>query len=196
MKKNNFVKVNSCLTALLVLALVGINSNASPDKPDKSTVKPTFEEVHAVPLPKTKFGYRGWMGDMIELKDGTLLMAYTRDRDIVAIKSRDKGKTWGEEFILVSEPKPELPGRPYYCHPSFLRLDNGDIILSYIYIGEATPRYSTNYYRRSVDDGKTWGDQLVLTPYPGYLLVHNDKLVQLSSGPPDNPRRIRSRRRG
>jgi sialidase-1 len=47
---------------------------------------------------------------------------------------------------------------------------------------EAKPRFVHNYYRRSDDDGKTWGDQLIVTPHEGCNAVHNDKLVQLSSG--------------
>ena len=36
-----------------------------------------FEVSHAVKLPKEVFGYRGGMGDIIELKDGSLLFAHS-----------------------------------------------------------------------------------------------------------------------
>jgi sialidase-1 len=42
--------------------------------------------------------------------------------------------------------------------------------------------FGHNYYRRSDDDGQTWGDQLIVNPRPGYHIVHNDKLIQLSTG--------------
>ena len=146
-----------------------------------------FEDVCAVPMPKATYGYRGMPGDIVALNDGRLLLAYTHmdanggGTGAVACKySSDQGRTWGEESILVAKPAPAGQGR--YCHPSFLRLANGHILLSYIYSAGAKPLFGHNYYRRSVDDGKTWGDQLIVTPHGGYNIVHNDKLVQLSSG--------------
>ncbi|MBX7257197.1 MAG: glycoside hydrolase [Candidatus Hydrogenedentes bacterium] len=150
---------------------------------------PLFEDVHVVSLPKGKFGYRGMPGTIAALNDGRLLLAYTRmlpsgsgDGSIAAKYSSDNGKTWGEEFVLVPDPVPA--GQDYYCHPSLLRLQNGQIFLSYIY-GSGAPMpnmFGGNYYRRSADDGKTWGDQLIVTAHPGYNIVHNDKFIQLSSG--------------
>lgn len=146
-----------------------------------------FEDVHAVPLPKGTYGYRGMPGSLVELKDGRLLLAYTHmtpegkgDGAIAARYSSDKGKTWADEFILVARPMPA--GADYYCHPSLLRLANGQILLSYIYAAGVTPLYGHNYYRRSVDEAASWGDQLIMTPQPGYRIVHNDKLVQLADG--------------
>ncbi|MFO7975096.1 MAG: sialidase family protein [Candidatus Hydrogenedentota bacterium] len=150
-----------------------------------------FEDVHAVPLPVRNYGYRGMPGDIIELKDGRLLLAYTRympngqsDGAIGAKYSEDGGKTWGEEFALVPAPTPALPDKSVhiYCHPSFLRLSNGDILMSYIYRGSMKPLFGHNYYRRSADDAQSWGDQLIVTPSQGYHIMHNDKLVLLSTG--------------
>jgi len=147
-----------------------------------------FEDVCAVALPKGVYGYRSIMGDIAALKDGRLLLAYTRmspaDGSIAGKYSADKGRTWGDEFILVPPPKPKA--KDYYCHPTLIRLANGDILLSYIYAAgvpyPSQPLYGHNYYRRSVDDAQTWGDQFILTPYPGWNLMHNDKLIQLKSG--------------
>jgi len=143
-----------------------------------------FEDVHVVKLPKKKYGYRSMPGDIVELEGGRLLLAYTHmhpvDGSIAARYSSDKGRTWGDEFILVPAPLP--PGKQRYAHPSFLRLANGHILLSYIYISGAKPRFGHNYYRRSTDEGKIWSDQIVMVPQPGYNLIHNDKLVQLASG--------------
>ena len=139
-----------------------------------------FEDVHPLQWPKGNHGYRGSMGDFVQLKDGSLLMSFTRG-DIMAIKSTDQGKTWGEPFTLVPNPKP--PAKGYFCHPSFLRLSNGDIMMSYIYSTHpTTPYYGHNYYRRSGDDGQTWTDQFLMTPQPGYVIVHNDRLFTLSTG--------------
>lgn len=146
-----------------------------------------FEETHVVFLPKSTYGYRGMPGSMAALQDGRLLLCYSRmspegkaDGSIAGRYSDDRGKTWGEEFVLLPEPAPAGPD--YYCHPSLLQLANGHLLLSYIYGSGATPLFGHNYYRRSIDDGKTWGDQLIVNPHPGYNIIHNDKFVQLASG--------------
>ncbi|MCK5733953.1 MAG: exo-alpha-sialidase [Candidatus Latescibacteria bacterium] len=139
-----------------------------------------FEDIHVVPMPKGRFGYRGMPGDIVPLQDGTLLMCYTRE-GIVGRTSSDKGRTWSDESVLVPNPGPPS-AQGYYGHPSFLRLPQGDILLSYIYNAQTEPYYAHNYYRRSADEGKTWSEQFVLTPYPGYIMVHNAKLRLLSDG--------------
>ncbi len=147
---------------------------------DSTDDLPLFEQIHAVPMAKGKYGYRSWPGDIVELKDGRLLMAY-KNEGIAARTSEDRGRTWSDEFMLVPNPRPpSLQG--YYCHPSFLRLPNGDMLLSYIYNAQTIPYYGHNYYRRSSDEGRTWSEQYVLTPYAGYIIVHNDKLRLLSDG--------------
>jgi len=147
-----------------------------------------FEDTHVVKIPKGPYGPRGMPGDIIELKNGTLLMCYTMTpshgpapHGIVGRKSLDKGKTWSEPFSLV--PNPQAPStKGYYCHPSFLRLANGDILLSYIYAVEALPYYGHNYYKRSNNEGLTWSEPFILTPHPGYVIMHNAKLMKLSTG--------------
>ncbi len=159
--------------------------------------KTVFEDMHVVKIQKGKYGPRGMPGDIVELKDGNLLMCYTsitpwtlnsmddwrRERlNIVGRVSADKGRTWSEQFFLVPNPQPPSK-KGYYCHPSFLRLTNGDILLSCIYsINGAVPHYGHNYYKRSSDEGVTWSEQFIMTPSPGYNIMHNDKLVQLSTG--------------
>ncbi len=139
-----------------------------------------LEDVHVLKWQKGPHGYRGSMGDFVQLADGSLMMSFTKD-GIQAIKSTDQGKTWGEPCMLIPNPQP--PAKGYYCHPSFLRLDDGNILMSYIYATyPTTPYYGHNYYRRSADDGKTWTDQFLLTPQAGYVLVHNDRLLKLSTG--------------
>ncbi|MDA1313458.1 MAG: sialidase family protein [Acidobacteria bacterium] len=145
--------------------------------------EPGFETIHVVKMPVRQFGYRGMPGDIELLKDGRLLLSYVSsdpEGAILARHSGDKGKSWGPEFVLFAKPtESEAAG---YGAPSFLRLASGDLLASYIYAPGATPRYGHNYYRRSRDDGKTWSEQFVLTPFPGYNLVHNDKLIELSTG--------------
>ncbi len=84
-----------------------------------------FEEVHAVKLPLRRYGYRGLMGDIVELNDSRLLMTYTQydsagehTGGIAGRASTDQGRSWGPEFGLVARPNP--PGAAGYHHPSFL----------------------------------------------------------------------------
>ncbi len=143
-----------------------------------------FEEVHAVKLPLRKYGYRGLMGDIVELNDSRLLMTYTQydsagehTGGIAGRASTDQGRSWGPEFGLVARPNP--PSAAAYHHPSFFRLANGDLLLSYnYYVRDSRPVFKVTYYRRSLDDGKTWGDQLFMA----LDAAHNDKVTQLSSG--------------
>ena len=162
----------SLAAGMVLLATVGASGGA------------LFEDVHVVKLPKKARGYRGIPGDIIELKDNSLLMAYDHG-GIKAFKSTDKGKTWGKPFQLIPNPKP--PAKGGYGSPSFLRLKNGNIMISYIYRGiprkdDKQPYYANNYYRMSADDAKTWTEHFLLSPQPGYVLVHNDRLRMLSTG--------------
>jgi len=139
-----------------------------------------FTNARVVAIEKGQFGPRGMPGDIEVLGDGSLLLCYTRD-GIMSRTSTDGGRTWSDEAVLV--PNPSAPStQGYYCHPSFVRLANGDLMLSYIYGSAAVPYYGHNYYRRSADDGRTWSEQFMMTPCPGYVIVHNDKITRLDSG--------------
>jgi len=123
-------------------------------------------------------------GNIVVLKDDTLILCYT-DGGIATHVSRDKGRTWGDQKMLVPNPAPPSR-RGYYCHPSLLRLKNGEILLSYIYSVyppvNKLPYYGHNYYRRSADEGETWSEQFCMTPTTQYMICHNDKVRQLSTG--------------
>ncbi|MYJ79868.1 MAG: exo-alpha-sialidase [Caldilineaceae bacterium SB0670_bin_27] len=150
-----------------------------------------FEDVHVVEMPRRFVGYRGSAGDIGLLSSGRLLLAYTGYRedagegsifgDIEGRISIDWGRSWGEPFLLVGHPKPARKEETYQ-HPGLLRLANGQLLLSYIYFSGSHPRFAHTYYRRSTDDGDTWGDQLIVTPHAGTNHVFNDKLIQLPSG--------------
>lgn len=94
-----------------------------------------IERTQAVPMPRYHFGYRSRLGDIVELRDGRLLMAYKASThsggnvpaggegpgENVGIGRRtstDGGRSWSPESILLHD----LPGQGYYVHPSFLRL--------------------------------------------------------------------------
>lgn len=148
---------------------------------------PLFEDQLVVPVPERWHGPRGMPGDIVELSDGRLLLAYDRQSywtdgkqtGLWARISEDRGRSWGEEFLLLPDPP---SGKEHYLHPSFLRLPSGELLLSYIYDTVADPGYGHTYYRLSSDDGRTWSDHFIMTPFPERTLVHNDKLLLLSDG--------------
>jgi len=64
-----------------------------------------------------------------------------------------------------------------------LRIKNDEILLAYNYTTHpAKPYYANLLYRRSADEGENWTEQLPVSAYPGYNLVHNDKLFSLRDG--------------
>lgn len=189
MSKREHTMAVAAVAALLLggLAMPPGSGAAEEQEEGRQLEGAFFEDIHAVPLPLQNYGYRGMPGDIVALKDGRLLLAYTHmlpdgtmGDAIAARYSEDKGKSWGNEFLLVPKPKPHA--QDIYCHPSFLPLANGHILLSYIYRSSMEPLFGHNYYRRSVDDTQTWGDQFIVTPHHGYNIIHNDKFIQLTTG--------------
>ena len=179
------------IAALVFRPALCRSADGSSDESDPDTARggELFENIHVAQWPKLPHGYRTSMGDMIQLKDGRFLLSYTRDvypygryngAAIVGRYSSDEGKSWGEEFVMIPAPTPH--GKHLYCHPSFLRLKNGDVLLAYVYSSAGAPWYAHNYFHRSTDDTKSWGDKFILTPSTGMMVVHNDKLIQTASG--------------
>ena len=156
-----------------------------------ATSNALIEDVHAVEMPRRCVGYRGNVGDIALLGDGRLLLSYSVNRDnsgegavvgdIEARISDNQGRSWAEPYQLVACPKFQRKNEEYR-HPGFLRLANGQLLLTYIYFAGSAPRFAHTYYRRSTDDGATWGEQFIVTPHAGTNHVFNDKLIQLPSG--------------
>jgi len=128
-------------------------------------------------------------GSFAELKDGTLLFAYSRfngdswndhaGADIALIRSKDQGKTWSEPEILVRQE----PGWGNVMSVSFLRLRSGRILLVYGVKRnvEGCPD-ARGVCCCSDDDGQTWSKPQYIMQSLGYYVINNDRLVQLKSG--------------
>ena len=123
-------------------------------------------------------------GDIIELDDGRLLMAYsefyggTADHSAARIAGRlseDGGFGWGKPFEL----QPNTGGQNVMS-ASFLRLNTGDIAFLYLVKNSNTDLHA--YIRKSDDEARTWSEPACATDEPGYHVVNNDRLVQLESG--------------
>ena len=133
-------------------------------------------------------------GSFIELKDGTIMYAYSRytggdwddhmPADIAAIYSKDGGKTWSEKPEILIKNKGRKGDN--LMSVSLLRLKNGEIAMLYLEksISADGPLYCLPYIQFSSDECKTWSKP-VMCAQPqskGYYVVNNDRLIQLKSG--------------
>lgn len=126
-------------------------------------------------------------GDIIELRDGRLLLVwseyYTEEgwdgspARISAMLSADGGRTWSGRHIIEEQPGKNV------MSASLLRADDGDLLLVYYEHVGGQNRMSL---RRSPDDGRTWGRPAPVTPEDGFdsprHIANNARLVRLSSG--------------
>ncbi len=138
-------------------------------------------------------------GAFVKLKDGRLMFVYTRynrnsyddggEAEIVAITSADGGRSWSDWRLVI-------PNRAQnVMSVSLLRLQDGRIAMAY-----AEKRYKDRqlvekwpndkgildcrpFICFSSDEGETWTTPQDVTQYPPvYMVLNNDRLVQLSSG--------------
>jgi hypothetical protein len=122
-------------------------------------------------------------GDVIELRDGRLLLAYsefyggTADHSSARIAARisEDGLNWKPPFEI----QPNIGGQNVMS-VSFTRLLNGKIAFLYLVKNSNTDLHA--YLRTSEDEASTWSEPVCATPEPGYHVVNNDRLVQLSGG--------------
>ncbi len=128
---------------------------------------------------------RNTEGAIIALKDGRLLLGYTRyygdgadhaPAEIYGRISADGGYTWGTPFLLQAN-----IGQRYVMSVSFLRLLSGDLLMGFM-IKHHELDDARYYVRHSPDDGQTWGEPVATMAEPGYFVVCNDRLVQTRGG--------------
>jgi hypothetical protein len=136
-------------------------------------------------LEPTQENPRNSEGAFVTLKSGKILFLYTqffggaRDESparIVSIESEDQGRTW------QTAPKTEVDneGGANVMSVSLLRLKNGKIAL--FYLRKNNWLDCRAYVRFSNDECQTWSDARLAGSAPGYFVVNNDRIIQLSSG--------------
>jgi sialidase-1 len=140
-----------------------------------------FESIIA---PATEESPRNSEGDLVLLKDGSILAAWSEfyggNRDdsagrISAKRSTDGGRTWSDKWTLV-----ENTGQENVMSASFLRLASGDLLLFYL---EKNSQSDLDVVvRRCSDEGKSWSDPTVVTRDAGYWVMNNARVIQLSNG--------------
>jgi sialidase-1 len=130
-------------------------------------------------------------GSTIRLKDGTLLHALSRHMKpadvkkypnpdlwpavISRIESRDGGITWSEPVVMFTSSTGENA-----MQPSFARLGNGEIGVSYSRIDSLSA--ATKVFRYSRDEGKTWSPEILISPTGQYWTSAHDRMIALPSG--------------
>jgi sialidase-1 len=124
-------------------------------------------------------------GAFITLKDGRTLFLYTqfygggRDESparIVSIESADHGRTWSREPRVVVENTAD----ENVMSVSLLRLAGGKIALFYLVknsLHDCRP-----WLRVSTDEATTWSEPALVVDAPGYFVLNNDRVIQLSTG--------------
>ena len=149
-------------------------------------------------LPHGEGNPRNSEGSFVKLNDGTIMFAYTRYRgnswddhataDIVAIKSTDGGRTWSDYSVLQPNRAENV------MSVSLLRLQDGRIM--FMFLEKSLMRgkdYPANndgsgidcrpWVCYSSDEGKSWTEPMDVARYYNiYIVVNNDRLVQLKSG--------------
>lgn len=137
-----------------------------------------------VVCPATKENPRNSEADVIELKDGRLLLAYTdfyaggssdfSPGRISGRVSENRGKTWSNAFIIQKN-----IAQQNVMDVSLLRLHSGEIALFY---GHKNSYADSKVYRRkSFTEGESWDEAICVTPRPGYNGINNARVIQLNS---------------
>ncbi len=133
----------------------------------------------------TKENPRSSEGAFVTLKSGRILFYYTQfyggaqdnsPAHIVAIQSDDEGKTWSKEpQVIVNN-----AGGENVMSVSLLRLKSGRLALFYLLKNnwlDCRP-----YVRFSDDETKTWSEPVLMLAAPGYFVMNNDRVIQLTTG--------------
>lgn len=140
-------------------------------------------------FPATRGNPRYSEGSIIPLNDGRLLYATTefigQESDfakarIVAVESRDSGRTWSERRVLQ-----ENVGAMNVMSVSFLRLKLDALFdgpIGFFYLVKNGHSDLSVWFRRSNDEGATWSEPVKVTTQPGYHVMNNDRVVVLPNG--------------
>jgi len=136
--------------------------------------------------PATKENPRNSEADIIELRDGRRLLAYTdfycySGHDMAPARisgkiSSDGGRSWSLPFTIQENVAVEN-----VMEGNLLRLQSGEIVL--FYLRKDSEADCRPFMRKSFDEGKSWGEPVPMAKFfPGYYTINNGRVIQLSSG--------------
>jgi Neuraminidase (sialidase) len=138
-----------------------------------------------VVAPATREHPRSGEGDILPLRDGRLMLVYSRfdagataddsPASICRRYSSDGGRTWTADEVLIPNDAMNL------MSVSLLRLQSGEIMLVY---GRRHSNAKMQFYARfSRDEGKTWDPkESLVTPIAAYQTINNARVIQLKGG--------------
>lgn len=181
-----------CLFHSLALVLIGSLAASAAEERAPQGVPPGVEKPLRI-APRPGNG-RNSEGDFIQLKDGRILLVYTKfigtgdhaPAELVGRYSADGGKTWTNEDVPILARSDEDAN---LMSVSLLRLADDRIALFYIrkYAapeGAKYPFLDDILMRTSSDEGESWSKATSIVPrdQPGYRVLNNDRVIQLQSG--------------
>ncbi|MDR3406530.1 MAG: sialidase family protein [Chthoniobacter sp.] len=123
-------------------------------------------------------------GSFVRLQSGRVLFYYSQfyggaedgsAARIVGIHSDDGGRTWSEPQVVL-----ENTAGNNVMSVSLLRLASGKI--AFFYVLKNSWLDSRPYVRFSTDEAATWSEPILVVAAPGYFVLNNDRVVQLSTG--------------
>jgi sialidase-1 len=142
------------------------------------------EDLQVMACPAAAGNIRNSEGSIVALKDGRLLLAYSRfgggggddsTADIAGKTSADGGRTWSKSFVIQRN-----DGVRNVMVGSLARLQSGRIGLCYARKNSESD--CALYWRTSANEGGTWSAEVRVSPAWGYGGTGPDAVVQLSSG--------------
>jgi sialidase-1 len=127
-------------------------------------------------------------GSILPLRDGSLLYATTEfvsggedhsTATIVGRVSTDGGRTWGQQRTLQ-----ENIGKQNVMSVTLRRMPPGDdkSPLGMYFLIKNSQTDLDVALRISPDEGQSFGEPVIITKEPGYHIMNNDRVTQLSSG--------------
>ncbi len=156
-------------------------SRSAPPQADEIIVRDAY--------PATAKNPRYSEGSIVQLADGSLLYATTEFFNsasdfaaarIIARRSHDGGRTWSKPRVLQ-----ENVGGKNVMSATLRWLANplrDDTPLGLFYLVKNSFSDLKAYLRISHDQGKTFGQPIVVTDAPGYHVLNNDRITQLAGG--------------
>lgn len=146
------------------------------------------EDVAQIVYPATATSPRYTEGSVVELNDGSLLFAVTEffgngsdfaEAHIVARESMDGGRTWGDKRVLQKN-----TGGLNVMSATLRRLPakGAPDRIALFYLQKNSHSDLDFHVRYSNDEGRTFGNPILVTDAPGYHVVNNDRVTRLSTG--------------
>ncbi len=138
-------------------------------------------------LPPTANNPRNSEGDIIQLKDGRVLLVYTHftggagdhaKAHLAGRYSDDGGVTWTEDDRLIVDNEAGMN----VMSVSLLRLAGGRIAL--FYLRKNSTKDCEPLLRISEDEAESWSEPIEIIPESetGYYVLNNDRVIQLKDG--------------